>query len=213
MRTAFATLPPEVALPLCPGLGCGASSRPPVSWSPGTSFSPLLYETRQQGISVMGLGFSLGNRAKCVSLPSCSQRCRSPAKQQRASAVHGLNERARRPGQLSLAPSLSRERFRRSRRGSAQPQPSRSLGSMGPGASLAAVSDLLESRALCAGPSPYSFTCSTTTECLLYARPQGWAQRGPGFLFTPDPLRLCTSLQGQIVDGTPRLLVSLLRQD
>lgn len=51
--------------------GCSDSLRPRVSWSPGTSFSPLLYETREQGISVMGFGPSLGNRAKCVSLPSC----------------------------------------------------------------------------------------------------------------------------------------------
>lgn len=38
---------------------------------PGCHFPPLLYETREQGGSVMGFRFSLGNRAKCVSLPSC----------------------------------------------------------------------------------------------------------------------------------------------
>lgn len=32
---------------------------------------PLFYETREQGVSVMGFEFSLGNRAKCVSLLSC----------------------------------------------------------------------------------------------------------------------------------------------
>lgn len=85
VRTAFSTLHPKVALPLCPAAGAvmlpvvpgrltaggSGSSRPPLSWSPGTSFSSLLYETGEQGISVMGFGFSLGNRAKCVSLPSC----------------------------------------------------------------------------------------------------------------------------------------------
>ena len=51
--------------------GYGASPRPRVSWSPGISFHPLLYETREQSVSVMGFGLSLGDGAKCVSLPSC----------------------------------------------------------------------------------------------------------------------------------------------
>lgn len=53
----------------CPWLAdCGysASLRPQVSWSP-----LLFYETGEQGVLVMDFGFSLGNRAKCVSLPSC----------------------------------------------------------------------------------------------------------------------------------------------
>lgn len=57
--------------PLLADHGHGTSLRPRVSWSPGISFLPSLYETRDQGVSVMHFGLSLGNRAKCVGLPAC----------------------------------------------------------------------------------------------------------------------------------------------
>lgn len=76
------------------------------------------------------------------------------------------------------------------------------------------LSDPLESQALSAGRSPYSFAFPAPTERLLCARPSaGHRGRRTGFLFAPDPLRLCTSLPEWVADLMPKLVISLMWGD
>lgn len=157
---------------------------------------PLLYETVWRGLAAVAFGFSLRHGARRVScLPSSSKtplscpaavsRGRTRPKQQRSAAqqlLRALQHECPRAAQGGLEQGLRVAEWGR-----------------------AQVPLLPDSQALRAGPGSQSSAHSTSVERLLYARPCAGRRGGcPGFLPTPDPLRLCTWLLARIADWSPR---------
>lgn len=155
----------------------------------------------------MGLGCSLGNRARCVSLPSCFLKDAFLLPSSGSQGRTQLRGKGWAAPQLSLAPVTSRVL---SQKCLLAAQGGLELGLDSGGRERGSL--LLESQALRVRPGPCS-SARATVERLLYASSHAGCRGGPpGFLPTPEPSN-DACLLGWVADWSPRLLVLTVGRD